>query len=152
MGALTVSTLLEFPASQELRANADVLLAGYLLIAKLHLGQTALAITDATTKAALDGQEATYNTYAAQVLVFGVATVNQAGQVEVLAAPLTFVPTDGVTPNNIWNLWITNNANTVLLFAGQLDTAPVALNSPLNSLELTVRYRPATNTFVVEID
>lgn len=145
-------TLLEFQASQLARAAADILaVSGPLHGVLCNLGQTNLAITQATTLAELVAQVATYDGYANQAVVWGTPVVNQAQIVEVVATALVFTPTGSVTPNSIYNAWITDSGATHLYYAGTLDAAPVGLSSPLNQLELTVRYRPAVPSIVVEV-
>jgi hypothetical protein len=144
-----MTILLEFQVSQIARCADDI--AGYLTGAKLHLTLAAVDINPGTTLAALHAEEATYATYLAQVLLWDVPTVSSDGTVESVATPLVFRPTDNVTPNQIYAVYITDGASAILYFAKQLDEAPVPMTSPLDQMVITVRFRPATQSIVVTI-
>ena len=114
-----MAVLLEFQAAQLIRAGDDI--AGILSGALLGLYQAPVDINAGNTLATFTAVEATYNTYARQVLVWDTPSVADNGTVESIAAALTFRPTDAVVPNVIWGLFILDTTAAFLLFAGQLS-------------------------------
>jgi hypothetical protein len=145
-----MAVLFEFQKSQLVRCADDT--AGILTGALLGLYQAPIDINQSNVLATFTAAVATYNTYAAQVIVWGTPSVAIDGTVESVGAQLIFRPTDAVTPNSIWGVYITDTSGAILLFAGQFDEAPVNLNGTLDQLAINVRYRPATNSFVVTVD
>jgi hypothetical protein len=145
-----MAVLFEFQVSQLARGGDDI--AGILTGALVGLYQAAIDINSSNTLATFTGVVATYNTYAAQAITWDAGSVAQDGTVEFVGAALTFRPTDAVTPNQIWGLYITDTTAAFLLFAGQFDGAPLPMVSTLNQIIIHVRYRPATGTVVVQIN
>lgn len=147
-----MTTMIEYQAATLARAECDIQAAAgtavFLEGAKVHLTKTAIDINIGTTLAELAAEEADYNTYASQVLVWDDPSVADDGTVEVTCAALVWRPTDAVDPNMIWAAYITNGASSVLYFANQLDEAPVPMNSTLDQMIMIVRYRPASQTVV----
>lgn len=141
--------LREFQKSKLLRAADSI--AASLLAAKLGLYQTLIDIAPDTPLATFTAAIATYAGYATATLTWGTPSVADDGTVESLSASVTFRPTDAVTPNAIYGLWIMDSTSTFLLFAGQFDGAPLPMQSALQIIRLTVRFRPADNTTVVEL-
>lgn len=153
---ISESPLLESEASQLARAAVDVgtnvgPIAGPLNAAKLHLGQSDLAIDGNTPYATLSGQEADYDGYAAQSLVWGTPVTAADGTVEVVATVLTFAPTGDTVSNSIYNAWVSNTGGTVWYFAAPIVDGPLPMESALDQMKVTIRYRPATQTLMVTI-
>lgn len=150
------SPLIESEISQILRATVDVgpntgPLAGPLSGAKLHLGASDLAIAPGTPYATLSGQEATYDGYAAQTLVWGDPVTSADGTVEVVAATLTFAPTGDTVEDSVYNFWVSNTAGSAWYFAGSIVDGPLPMASDLDQAKITIRYRPASQTLAVTI-
>lgn len=144
-----MANLIEFQASQLARAAADV--ADYLADLKVHLTRAELLITPETVVGDLTAIEATYTGYALETVVWLDPSVSDDGVVEVVSTPMEFRPTGTTVTNVIWACYCLAAVGGALLFAGQLDGAPIPMASALNSLILTIRYRPATNSLSVVI-
>lgn len=140
----------EYQVAQLARAANDV--AGILTGALVGLYQTVIDINPSNVVATFTAGECDYNTYAEQALVWADPSVADDGTVEVVAAALIFRPTDAVTPNVTWGMFILDTTAAFLLFAGQFDGAPLPLQSALQQVILTVRYRPATGSIVVQVN
>lgn len=118
---------------------------GTLNGAKLHLGQTNLTIDRNTDLATLVAQVATFDGYASKVIVWTGPFLNESGQIEMVGMPAAaWSPSGTVTPNVIYNCWVTNAGASVLYLAGPLDGAPISMASALNYLTVVVRYNPRT--------
>lgn len=141
--------LFETQASQIARAGDDI--GGYLDGAQVHLTKSEIAISPTTPLADLTTAEADYNTYTAQDITWDTATVADDGTVEVIGTVPGFRPTDALAPNNIWALFITNGDGDELYFLGSFDAPPLPMNTVLDQITVTVRYRPATDTIVVVV-
>lgn len=150
------SPMIESEVSQLERATVDVqptagATAGPLSLSEVHLGQTDLGITQATTYAALVAQEADYTGYAGQVIVWGDPTTAADGTVEVIGVALLFAPTGTTTTNNVYNFWIEDTGGTKWYFAGPIVGGPLPMASALDVIQVTVRYRPASGTILVTV-
>lgn len=141
--------LFEFQDSKIDRTTADI--AGPLLAAKLGLYQTLIDVGPSNVLADFTSAIATFAGYATATLTWGAASISDSGIVESLSASVTFRPTNGVTPNVIYGCWIMDSASAKLYFAGQFDGAPLPMQRALDVIRVTVRYRPADQSTVVEI-
>ncbi len=147
--------LFEFQVSQLDRALGDTqaaTAAGYLHLSTVQLFQNPLAINQALTVAECNAAVATFSGYAATVLTWNTPTVAADGTVEVLSQAITFQPTDAVTPNIIYGVFITDSAGTHLLFAAQFANGPKPMQNALQVIRMTIRFRPATNSMVASFD
>lgn len=143
-----METLFEFQASQLARAADDI--AGYLTGVKVGLTQSAVNIDEGTTLAELTAAVATYTGYASVTVVWDDPSVADDGTVEVTSEEIVFRPTAPTTiGNQVYNLYIVNTGGTILYFAVLLSTAPIPMESNLDQLKVTLRYRPATNSVAV---
>ena len=120
--------------------------AGVFNGAKVHLGKSNLAINPATAYAALSAQEADYDGYASQAIVWGTPATAADGTVEVLGTALLFRPTGDTTENSIYNFWISNGGSTVWYYAGQVQGLPLPMSDVLDQIVVIVRLRPAVQT------
>lgn len=141
--------LLEFQLSQLDRAAADI--AGYLLGIKANLYQTPVAISQSTPLSAFTAAVATFTGYTAHVVTWDTPSVADDGTVEVLGSFVAWRPTDGVTPNVIWGVYITDGAGALLYFAGQFEDAPLPMGGALDQITIVMRYRPADKSLIVTI-
>lgn len=149
------SPLVESQASQLGRAANDINVGttnpGVFYGAKVHLGQTALAIDANTPYSDLSGQEADFTGYAATVVTWDVPTTAADNTVESVSAPVVFRPTDAVVDNAIYNVWLSNSGGSVWYFAGTIVGGPLPMASTLDQIILVLRYRPATGSIAVTI-
>lgn len=141
--------LTEFQASQLARAADDI--AGYLDGLKVDLYQTAIAFGPTTPLATFTAAVCTYTGYAQGVVTWSTPTLADDGTVEVLGTLPVWRPTDGVTPNVAWGIYAHSGVGSVLYFAGQFDGAPLPMQSALQQITVTLRYRPATRTLAVVV-
>ncbi len=149
-----MAELIESQVSQLARATNDiaaVAAVGYLNGAEIHLTKTELALPPDIPLAALVAAEADFTGYAAPTITWDTPGLSADGTVEVLTTPVIFQPTDAVTPNNIYAVFITNAAVSAWYFVGPVDNAPVPLPDALHQCIVTIRYRPATNSLSVTI-
>lgn len=121
-------------------ANA---IAGALLAAEFHLVKADFTPSRDLLIADLVAIEADYNTYAAEAITFGPATIADTGEIEYIGAAGEFRPTDALAPNEIWGGWVENGAG-VLLWIFKFDAA-LSMGTVLDAILLTLRYRPAIN-------
>lgn len=145
---MIVEILMQQFEGLELGVAADVL-AATLDGALVHLTKTALTINRSTTKAALDALKANYVGYAGEVITWGAPSRSDGGVIEAVGTVGEFRPSDAVTPNDVWAVYIHMAAGGALLFAAQLPDAPLPMRSALDSLIVSVRYRPASGTMLV---
>jgi len=140
-----------FDFQAQLIDEATDVIAGSLAGVKMGLYKVELTVDKTLTLAALVAAKATYATYVKQTILWRAVSVNDAGEVEVQSEPLFWTPTDSVTPNSMWGLWIEDAGAVKLYWAGQFDSPPVPFNSTLDQLTVVVIYRPATQTIAVVI-
>lgn len=126
--------------------SGTVALAAYLatvagamvLPLSMHLYQN--DYTPTTTDTLANYTEATYDGYAAQVMVWASATIPTPGSGALTTwIPLLWTPTGSITPNDIYGYYVTDAAGT-LMWAERAPSPPVALNSMLTTLPITPRY------------
>lgn len=144
--------LFEFNASELARALRDTNAGSPLVGLKVDLTKESVPITSETVIGDLTAVIANFAGYAQGVVTWDLPSISSDGTVEVVGNLAVWRPTDGVTPNNIYNIYMTGGVSGDLLFAGLLDDAPVPMTNALSQLLVTVRYRPATKSLVVSID
>jgi len=144
-------TLTDFQAWTLERALLDTTTAGGLLDATVDLYQTPIAVTPETPLATFTAAVATFTGYAQGVVTWELPTVADDGEVEVIGTLPIWRPTDGVTPNQIYGMFIRLDVGGSLAMAGQFDTPPLPMISALDSIICTLRYRPASGTLVVTV-
>jgi hypothetical protein len=150
-----MAQLFEFQLSQLSRALQDTQhasAAGYLDLATVNLFQSPLVINEGLTVAACHAAVATYTGYAAVVITWATPSVARDGSVEVISQAITFRPTDAVTPNVIYGVFILDTTGDFLYFAGNFDNAPLPMQNADQLIRCTVRYRPATNSLILSFD
>lgn len=142
--------MLEFIAQELARAADDT--AGSLMGSKLGLYKVETDINQNTLLSTMTANKATFTGYVKTALVWGAPSIADDGSVECVAAPLPFRPTDSAGGDQvIWGCWIEDSTAAVLQFAGQFDLPSPPMNGPLDTMLVTVRYRPASQTVVVLI-
>lgn len=125
--------------------------AGSLLGALACLTKSPLTINRDTTKAALDAIKADYTGYAEKVITWQAPSRADDGTIECIGTMAAFRPTDAVAPNDCWALYIHETAAGPLLWACQFPGAPLPMQSALDEISVTFRYRPATNSIAVVV-
>jgi len=120
--------------------NIDNFTAGELSNAKLHLFQHGPTITNATTLGALT--EATFTGYAAVVMSGWTGATVSSHVASSTANPVTFTLTAGSQAIGGW--YITDNASSVLLAAGNDPADPVTLNTTVTTYQVTVTVQAAS--------
>ncbi len=146
--------LIETQASQLARALSDtvgVAAVGYLDGATVDTYQTQISLSPSTTLAELDAAINDYAGYAQGTIVWQVPVVADDGTVEAIGTCAVFRPTDATDPEVSWGCYIVNAAATAVLFMGQFEGAPLSMASAVNSISLTFRFRPASNSLVVVV-
>ncbi len=146
--------LVETQKSQLDRGLSDTVspaAVGSLFGAKINLFQTQIPISPDTPLVDLDAAVCDYTGYAQGTIVWQAPSVADDGTVEVVGTCAVFRPTDAVVPNNAWGLYIQDTTATYLYYLGQFDQAPLPMSSALQSITVTIRYRPATNSIVVVV-
>jgi hypothetical protein len=134
--------LIEFQASLLGRAADDVAVGATLNGAKVHLTKGSVDINPDTTVAELDAVECDYTGYAATAIVWGTPVVADDGNVEVICTQQTYQPTDAVTPNVVYAVYITDTTSAILYFAGVIPDGPLPMGTALDQIKINVRYRP----------
>lgn len=95
--------------------------------------------------------KATFAGYAKKSVTWLAPSVADDGTVEVVGTVGEWRPTDGVTPNLIYNLWLEDSGAAILFMAGRFDGAPLPMQNALDSIVVTLRWRPVSNTLVVVV-
>lgn len=147
-----MSTLTEFQQATLDRALADTKALSPFVGLKADLCQVDVPINQATLLATLVAGIATYTGYAQGVVTWALPSVSAEGIVEVVGTMTVFRPTDGVTPNVIYVIYFTESVSGALAFAQRFDNAPLSMGSALNQIEVTIRYRPATQSIIVVVN
>jgi len=133
-------------------AAADVI-AGHLAAATVHLGQTNMTVDRNTTKAEMTAAEATYSGYAAETITWLAPSIGSDGEVEVVGIVGEFRPTSSVITNSIYTAYILSAVGgTPLCFVARFDNAPIGMGTTLDSIVVTVRWRPRTGGLVITVD
>ena len=65
---------------------------------------------------------------------------------------MTFEASDAVTPNIIYGIALVDSTDTNLYFAGAFQGGPKPLQTALQVIRMTIRFRPATQSVVVSFD
>lgn len=121
-----------------------VSLAGYVC----RLFQTDIPADPAVPVAVYNSDSATFTGYAEQAVTWSAPTIGTDGLMEAVGTVPEFRPTDAVTPNSIYGAYLVDGDDS-LAAVGRFDDAPVAMGSPLNKIELTVRFIPAVSFPIV---
>lgn len=124
---------------------------GPLYQAQCRLFNADIPVDAATPLATLVAAEADYTGYAAGSSTFGGPFRADDGAIEMVSQQMSFRPTDAVTPNNIWGLFVTNAAGTNLLFVSRFDNPPVPMGSALDDIKVNLRWRPSTSGLVAVV-
>lgn len=132
-------------------AVASVATVGCLDGCTVDLVKDDITLNRTTTKAAADAAVATYSGYAQGDITWSAPTISDDGEIEFLGTTDEFRPTGSGTTNSIYGLYVKNAGNTKLLFAGAFDDAPLPMASTLDSIVVTLRFRPRSNSIVAMI-
>jgi len=97
-----------------------------------------------------DFDPATYTGHADKTITWLTPSIADDGHVEVIGTVPEFRPTDAVTPNTVFGAIIID-AGPVMLLGGRFDDAPLPMESALDSIVITVRYRPDDQSIAVVV-
>jgi hypothetical protein len=121
---------------------------GPLALATLDLEQDTQA-WDTVTLADLVAGKATYTGYVQGVITWLAPSVADDGTPEIVGTIPEFRPTDSVTPNTIYGVYILNAGGTKVYFAGPMNSGPVPMGGVLDSLLITLRIRVTAQGLLV---
>lgn len=130
---------------------AAVAAVGVLNALKIDLFQTNIGADADTLGATLLANVADYSGYAQAVVTWLPPSQADDGEIEVIGTVPEFRPTDALNPNNVWGLWCRAAVGGAVLFVANFDGGPIAFAGPLDSLILTLRWRPRTHGLVVSV-
>ncbi len=127
-------------------ANGLVAAAGVgaLHLAKVDLFQTNIAVDRNTPLGTLVAAIATFAGYAQGVVAWNAPSRADTGEIEVVGILPEWRPSDSVTPNSIYGLYMTNAVGGALLAVGLFDNPPLPMNSALDAIIATLRWKPKT--------
>jgi predicted exporter len=128
---------------------AAAVIADGLDLAKVKLFKTDVAVDKNTVLA--DLTEADYVGYASEAVTWLAPTISEDGEVEVQGIVGEFRPTNDVTPNDVYGVWVTNDAGTAPLLVGRFDDGPYPMNNASQNVIVTLRYRPQSQSLMVTV-
>lgn len=129
----------------DIAIGADAV-AGALDLAEVALFKEDIAITRNTTYAELEAAKATFDGYAVKVVTWSAATIADDGIIEYLGSTAEFRPTGSVVTNGIFGLYVRNAGHTASFWAARFESPPLPMESTLDSIRVTLRYRPGANS------
>lgn len=123
-------------------ADAITAVTGSLDGAEIGLVKDDIPLSRETTFAELELAKATYSGYAPEAVTWGPATIADDGSIEFLGAAGEFRPTGSAVTNGIYGMYVIDGAGTGVLFCARFDNPPIPMESVLDMVQLTLRYRP----------
>jgi hypothetical protein len=135
----------------DLAQDALTAVTGSLTGSLVALVKNNITLDANTTMADITANEADYNTYAQAAITWLAPSIADDGQVEVVGTVPEFRPTDALAPNNIYGASIINAGAIKTYFNAAFDGAPLPMNTVLDSLILTVRWRPQSQMLSVTV-
>jgi len=134
--------LLTIPETTQESIGADAI-AGTLAGVKVELLKTAIAISPETTLAELQAAKADYAGYAAGVVTWSAVTRADDAAIEYLGSCPEFRPTGGTPSNMVQGAYVENTAGDKWIAACSFDPPGLGMSGAMDSIRLTLRYRPA---------
>lgn len=134
----------------QLSAAADLVAVG----GTLNAAKVRLFINDVLPIAASvigDFQETTYTGHADKSITWLAPSVGDDGVVEVIGTVPEFRPTDAVLPNTVYGAIVINTGATEVYMGGRFTDGPLPMESALDAILLTVRFRPSDQSLAVVI-
>jgi hypothetical protein len=132
--------------------KASVAALGPLNLAVVDLFQVPITLGPAVPLATYVAGIATYAGYAQGAITWGPPTLALDGHYEILGTVPAWRPSNSVTPNVIYGFYVSNAGGTKVYLAGLFDGGPLPMNSALDQITLTLRYRPADQSAGAQID
>lgn len=133
-----------------IKAELANVITNVLANSNIHLFKNDLAVDENTLEA--DLTEADYDGYAAGPVTWGTATVADDGEVEVVGTVPVFVPTGDTTENQVYGIYLMIGDTTPVFYGvGRFENAPLNMSSTEDSLLVTVRYRPKSQSLVAVV-
>lgn len=116
--------------------------AGTLNLCEVELIKDDIPIDANTTYAELELAKATYTGHGEEVVTWGDPTRSDDGEIEYLGDAGEFRPTGTTLTNGIFGLYVRNAGHTAALFQARFPDAPIPMESALDAIKITLRYRP----------
>ena len=134
-------------------ATVHVAAVGCLDLCTVDLYKWNEPLTKNTTFAdlAVAGRIADYDGYADGVVTWTTVRSADTGEVEFIGSVPEFKPTGSVTPNTIYSLAVKDAGASKVYMVANFDNAPLPMGSALDSIIVTLRYRPASQSLAVFI-
>jgi hypothetical protein len=98
-----------------------------------------------------DFDQTTYTGHADKSITWLAPSVGDDGVVEVIGTVAEFRPTDAVIPNTVFGALVINTGGTAVYMGGRFEGGPLPMESALDSIVLTVRFRPSDQSLAVVI-
>jgi hypothetical protein len=131
-------------------AGADVI-AGSLTGAKVKLLKETVELSPTVLLADLVAAEADYTGYAEAAVTWSAVTRGDDGVIEFLGTVPEFRPTGTVLTNAIFGLFVVDALEAVVYMVAAFEGGPLPMESALDSIRLTLRYRPDSKQLVAFI-
>lgn len=133
---------LTIPELTEIAIGGDAI-NGYLKTVKMCLFKGDVAVDPNTPFADFDTGKADYTGYTEAAITWSPITRADDGSIEYLGVCLPFRPTDSVKPNMVRGAYVKNMAGDNWVCAVRFPDQGIPMQSNMDSLALTLRYRPA---------
>jgi hypothetical protein len=134
----------------DLAAIADVV-AGDLALATIQLIKTNLALDRNTAVADVLAAAADYTGFALGVITWLAPSIADDGSIECVGTVPEFRPTGTVIQNQIYGCAMLDSTGAVLYGVCSFASGPYPMQSALNSILLTVRYKISAQGLIVTI-
>jgi len=139
-----------FSQAFDLALSAEVV-AGVLMPVKLVLIKTNLALDRNTALADVVAAKADYTGAIEGVITWLAPSIADDGSIEVVGTVPEYRPTDAVTPNQIYGCALLTALDAALYAVCSFADGPLPMESALNSILATLRYKPEGGSMVVTI-
>lgn len=121
---------------------ADDTIAGYLTSLQGDLYQSPIDVDMNTPLSAFTSAVANYDGYAQKTVTWQAPSISDDGHVEVIGAFSSWRMTTENVDNSIFGIYLTGNVDNDLLFAAAFDPGPLPMESNMDQILTTIRYRP----------
>lgn len=123
-------------------------IGGYLKLTTAALFIGDVPVGPDTPYSAFELGKANYAGYAPGAITWSAVTRADDGTIEFLGTVPEFRPTDGVSPNMIRGVYVRNGVPDNWVCAVRFEDPGKPMESTLDSIRLTIRYRPGNDTLV----
>jgi hypothetical protein len=122
---------------------------GVLFGAKMDLCKVDAPLSPTIPLATLTAGIANFTGYAQGTVTWDAPSVAGDNTVEVVGNMPLWRPSDAVTPNVIFDWFMTAAVGGALLMMARFDGAPLPMGTALNQIQLVMRWRPSDNSIAV---